>query len=506
MKTVEGLVDKQVSEDTSPPLTLSAEGEPERTSRKFSPTSDDFFDYINNIVTQDEWTTSSTCLYIYKQAASGNVQLERLYRPVTFDEMRDVFVPKYGPGNYLLQFNTRQKQLSQASKRMTFDGAGASLADGSTNAFGTNAYTQAQLPSALSKAIESTSKMLEEGAKAAVEVSKSGQIENNRPTVDLPALITAIGTLIPKPDHKVEQEKDKETNFLVTMLENQRKDADSRAERELKAANERAERELRAANERAERDSKFFQIMLDQQQKFSDALLKEKDKSGSFGMAEIGKVVGEMFKAFAEDRLEGDGRMLPGWAGVAQAVIPKILDAAQSYAPLIAARLSGQQLSSQQIQQIQQQQQQNPTAPQLLPPQPINGGQQLGFPSTEQLLIDLLNRIGLYVTSHEPSKLNIDSDQDGISDAAGYFLDVIEQEYSPVGSLWYQLPKEQILQTLTAYPVGQQLLQHEPAKLFIESLINAIKNQEEGTDDGQSGVSIDQEDTSSKKRGRPKAH
>ena len=67
LKTVEGLVDKQVSEEL-PISGKSEDPEPEqRTSRKFSPAQDDFFDYINKVVTQDEWTTGGTCLYIYKQ-------------------------------------------------------------------------------------------------------------------------------------------------------------------------------------------------------------------------------------------------------------------------------------------------------------------------------------------------------------------------------------------------------------------------------------------------------
>lgn len=490
LKTVESLVDQEVTEVSEESSEEKANGKPKSNlspsdippQRKKAPT-EDFFEYLQKIL-PDEWSSSKTGgIYIYRESSKGNVRVndEPLHRAISLQELRDEYVPKFGPGTYRLQFNTSLKHLSSCGEKVTLDPQGVLLGSPSSGSFYGGSVPQ-DLPG-IGRAFESIADISKNAATAAVEVVKSAQMEQNKP-IDIAAIVTAVAGLLPKQDN----------NVMVQLLESQRKDAEARAERELKSANERADRDRTTAQERADRDQKFFQLMMDQQkergsdqQKFFELLLKEKDKKeDSYG---VGDVLKELFKAFAEERLEGGGEpRLSGWPGVAQAFLPKIAEVAQTYAPLIAAKMQGQPVTPQQVQQIQAQvaaqTQPVPSNGQLPPAQAV-------FPSTEQLLMDLLNRIGLYLTSRETPN-------------AEYILEVMDEEYSPVVDLFSRLPKDQILSTIGAYPLGQQLLKIPNAQLFLESLIDAIKNPQEGEEDlSEQGLPLAQEVPAKRKRGHP---
>lgn len=444
-------------EQASLPAPQIAEGFPDR---KRGP-SEDFFDYLQR-VTPEEWSNSQTSgLYIYKKSPKGNVRItdEPLHCPITLQELREQYLPVHGDGTYRLQFTTGLKHLSNCGENITFDANGNFLGSSPIGLLrpgsvgGMDGFTDA---------IRATSDMLKDGAKAAVEVSKVNQLDQNK-SLDVSALITAIAGLMPKQDG----------NFLTTMLENQRIDAEKRAERAEREAKERSEREAKDSKDREERSEKFFALIQTQQdkaaterEKFYTMLLAEKEKKQEDTFGGLDLVKG-LFKIFLEERVEGAANPAPNTAfGLLATALDKFAPAITALAPAIGAKLSGQMPQPIHI------------APPLHPAPGSDGGSTIvptpGVINTEALLMDLLNRLGLYLSTHDPATYQLD-----------HWIDVVFEEYGPVASILQQLPKERIMEVLKSSSIGIQLLSIPNSQLFIEALIDEIKRPEENTQEGK---------------------
>lgn len=427
---------------------------------------EDFFEYVNRIPLE-AFTSNGAGLYVYKQAQSGNVQLDKIYRPLTFDELKNIYAAKNGAGNYYVQFNTRDKKFSSMGQRYTFDGDNlALLGEGAGTVLGSSTLANPQ-QSATAEAIKIIAEASREANKANIEL-----IKDHAKKPDEGSAITAL----------IIKLMDVQRSEAIERADRDRKEAKERADKETLEAKEQAKRDIEAAKDRADRDNKFFQLLIDgnekraneraemmkamqeAQGKWFDTLLKEKDKKDdSLGM---GNVLKELFSAFARERLEGGGEQtLPGWAGVMQTIVPRIAEAI----PTILAARNG--ASPQQIQQIQEQQrianetqhgpngglrQQNPAEPKLL--------------TTEDELNGFIDRLGTYLTG----KI-----QQGRPADPAYMIQVLDEEFLLVANLLENNTKEVIISAIQSAPLGGQLLQIPIAPAFLEELINKLKQPEE---------------------------
>lgn len=426
---------------------------------------EDFFDYLQRI-TPSEWSNSQTSgLYVYKKSPKGNVRItdEPLHCPITLQELRDEYLPVHGDGTYRLQFTTGLKHLSNCGENVTFDASGNFLSTSPTGFLRQGSVDNNNM--AVPEVMQAASRMLEHGARASVDVVKANQIENNK-SVDIAGIITAIAAL--------NNHKDGDS-AMVKMLEAQKAEADKRADREKADADKRADRdkaeadariarEITAANERQTRDQQFFQMIMKQNEdraadkdKFFEILLKEKDKKE----AGLGEMMSQFFKAFVADKLEGGSgsEILPGWAGVVQTALPKVADAVSTFMA-VRAGATPQQVQALQTAQAQQNETAHGPNGGVLNPAPVSP-----LVSADQQLVDFINRLGNYVSSHE----NPDP---------GYMLTVINEEYGSIEDWIFRTPQDQILAMLQNNPLGQRLLAIPNAPPFIDQLILGIKNPE----------------------------
>lgn len=402
----------------------------------------DFFEYLQTI-TPEEWATSKTGgIYIYRESPKGNVRVndEPLHRAITLQELREEYASKYGPGTYRLQFNTTLKHLSSCGERVTIDPQGGVLAA---------PYTQtlygAPVPqdfAGMGQAFQTVADISKNAATAAVEVVKSAQIEQNKP-IDLAAIITAIATLTPK----------KDDSFLINLLENQRKDAESRAARDLQAAQERASRDQqffqllqseqeKRANERAE----LMRGQVEMQQKFFEAMMqKEKERADSLGQF-TGLIKGFLdVREKIEESFSGGNRP-QGWEGIIGTAIDK---AGEILPAIMQARAGGVSAT-------------------IHPSLVASSSQPPSPPTREMEFLEMISRIGKYLQRD----VNL---WDGI-----YIVRLIETEYGGIhADLFINQPKEVILETLkAASPIGKAIMEHETAAQLISNVIDVIKDPE----------------------------
>jgi hypothetical protein len=417
---------------------------------------EDWFEYVNRLP-PDAFTEHNACIYVYKQAQTGNVQIDKIYRAITFDELKNIYAVKNGAGNYYLQYNTRNKKYSSAGQRYTFDGDNLTgLGDAVQSGLSASGLANPQ-QSATAEAIKIIAEASREANKANIEL-----IKDHAKKPDEGSAITAL----------IIKLMDVQRSEAIERADRDRKEAKERADKEAIEAKEQAKRDIEAAKDRADRDNKFFQLLIDgnekraneraemmkamqeAQGKWFDTLLKEKDKKDdSLGM---GNVLKELFSAFARERLEGSGEQtLPGWAGVMQTIVPRIAEAI----PTILAARNG--ASPQQIQQIQEQQriaaetqhgpngglrQQNPAEPKLL--------------TTEDELNGFIDRLGTYLTG----KI-----QQGRPADPAYMIQVLDEEFLLVANLLENNTKEVIISAIQSAPLGGQLLQIPTAPAFLKN-------------------------------------
>lgn len=480
LETLSNLVSTPEEEETEPVtptaqvVTLpqpEAKAEDPKPTKKAAPVTEsdsdfkkqpgeDFFEYVNRIPLE-AFTANGAGLYVYKQAQSGNVQIDKIYRPLVFDELKNIYAAKNGAGNYYVQFNTRDKKYSSMGQRYTFDGDNLSLlGEGAGGQLGNAALANPQ-QSATAEAIKIIAEASREANKANIELIKDHAKKPEEGTA-----ITAL--IIKMMDAQRVQD--------VERAERERKEAIARADQDRKDAQEIAKRDIDAAKERATRDGEFFKLLLDgnekraneraemmalmqkQQTDFFNTLLKEKEKKeDSLGM---GDVLKELFGAFARERLEGGGNdTLPGWAGVVQTALPKVADAVSTF---MAVRAGA---SPQQVQALQTAQaQQNETA------HGPNGGVTNPAPlppilSADQQLLKFITWFGDYLSTHAEPKMD-------------HVLDVINEEYGPIQDWIVRSQPDQIFTFIQNHQLGQQLLAIPGASEFISEAINQIKTEQ----------------------------
>jgi hypothetical protein len=424
-------------------------------------------------------------LYIYKQELKNQLPsgqpryIAKIHQPIDEEFIKANYVPSFGDGVYELQLSSRVPIVASESTIIDIASDPNNPVITPVMASGVNGRFVNQQgvmsDAGTVKATEASSRMLEHSAIAAVDLLKNNQLQAAAP-VDIAGIVTAVAALIPK----------KDDSAIITMLDNQRKDAEARAEREAKdakdrqersdkdakerqdriekEAKERADRIEKDAKDREERQDKYNSALMTQQKEFFTILMSEKDKKAdTLGM---GDVLKELFGAFARERLEGGGEnIMPGWAGVLQTIVPKVAEAIPAF---MAARNGA---SPQQIQQIQEQQriaaetqhgpngglrQQNPAEPKLL--------------TTEDELNGFIDRLGTYLTG----KI-----QQGRPADPAYMIQVLDEEFLLVANLLENNTKEVIISAIQSAPLGGQLLQIPIAPAFLEELINKLKQPEE---------------------------
>jgi F0F1-type ATP synthase epsilon subunit len=440
-----------VTTDEEPPLPETAEAEvietkpePKKPVAKFQkkeaqeredgPVSrrkepgEDFFDYLARLP-QDAFSTG---IYIYKAARTGNVQIDRIYRAITFDDLKNTYAAQNGPGNYLVQFTTRDKTLTPCSQRYTFDGSTlSSLGDGATAGLGDSvATTSAQ---ATSEAIRMVAEASREANKANIELITDITKNSIRPErgIDVAALITGIATLMPKQDNTMVQ-------FMISEANRRADAAEKEAERREQRAKEESDRREREAERRAteakaeadrqrERDKEFFGILLKQSESKADSLNQMTGLLTSFMKA----------KEMIDDSI-GGGPKGP-WdlvAGVADSVLQQ--------GPAIVAALKGAPPA--QVEQMQRAQ--NPAGP----------------PPAEQPFYDMVIRLAKYF-GRDPQLYD-----------GHYLCQMLEEEYGPVYSDMINQPKETILSAIAAFePFGKAIMEHPQASVLMGKIIDAIK-------------------------------
>lgn len=396
-------------------------------SRKREP-GEDFLDYINRLPAE-VFTAPGSCVYVYKQARTGNVQIDRIFRSITFDDLKNVYAAQHGAGNYLVQFNTKDKFLSSGSQRYTFDGNSLTvLGEGSGSGLEGSALSSGA--QATSEAIRMVAEASREANKANIELITDITKNSIRPEkgIDVAALITGIATLMPKQDNTMVQFMISEANRRAEQAE---KDADRREQR-AKEESDRREREAdrRAADAKAEadrqreRDKEFFGILLKQSESKADSLNQMTGLLTSFMKV----------KETIDDTM-GGGPKGP-WDLVGQ-----VADGVLQQGPAIVAALKGAPPA--QVAAMQ-----NPQ-PQPQEPQPF---------------YEMVIRLAKYL-QRDPANYN-----------GPYIVDMIEAEYGQVHVDIVNQPKESVLQAIAAFePWGKAIAEHEQANVFMSKIIDAIK-------------------------------
>ena len=399
-------------------------------SRKREP-GEDFLDYINRLPAE-VFSAPGACVYIYKQARTGNVQIDRIFKAITFDDLKNVYASQHGAGNYLIQFNTRDKFLSSGSQRYTFDGNSLTvLGEGQDSSLSTNVLSSGA--QATSEAIRMVAEASREANKANIELITDITKNSIRPEkgVDVAALITGIASLLPKQDNTMVQFMISEANRRADQAE---KDAERR-ERQAKEEAERRERDSdrRAAEAKAEadrqrdRDKEFFALMLKQAESKADSLNQMTGLLTSFMKV----------KETIDDTM-GGGPKGP-WDLVGNA-----LDGVMQHGPAIIAAVKG--APAQEVQRMQAQA--NPAGP----------------PAEHQPFYDMVQRLARYF-ARDPQLYD-----------GPYLVQMLEEEYGPVYSDMINQPKETILAALAAYePFGKAIMEHPQAGPLMGKIIDAIK-------------------------------
>ena len=392
---------------------------------------EDLIEYINRLP-MEVFTAPQAGIFIYKQSQTGNVQLDKIFRPISFDELKNIYAGRYGAGNYYLQFNTRDKRLNSGGQRFTFDGSTLqTLGEGSNGALGGQALTGAQ---ATSEAIRMVAEASREANKANIELITDITKSTIRPEkgIDVAALITGIASLMPKQDNTMVQFMIAEANRRADVAE---KEADRREQR-AKEESDRRERdaERRAADAKAEadrqrdRDKEFFTLMLKQAESKADSLNQMTGLLTSFMKV----------KETIDDTM-GGGPKGP-WDLVGQ-----VADGIIQNGPAIMAAVKG--ASPAQVQQMQQQAQ-NPQAP----------------PAEAQPFYDMVSRLAKYF-GRDPQLYD-----------GHYVVQMLEEEYGAVFSEIINHPKEATLQAIGAFePFGKAIMEHPQASVFMGKVIDAIK-------------------------------
>ncbi len=396
-------------------------------SRRREP-GEDFFDYLARLP-QDCFSSG---IYIYKQARTGNVQIDRVYRSINFDDLKNTYAGQNGPGNYLVQFTTRDKTLTPCSQRYTFDGSTlSSLGDGSAGSLGDSvATTSAQ---ATSEAIRMVAEASREANKANIELITDITKNAVKPEkgIDVAALITGIATLMPKQDNTMVQFMIQEANRRADAAE---KDADRR-ERQAKEEADRRERdaERRAAEAKAEadrqreRDKEFFGLILKQAEAKADSLNQMTGLLTSFMKV----------KETIDDTM-GGGPKGP-WD-----VVGNVIDGVIQQGPAIMAAVKG--ASPQQVQQMQQQA--NPQAER----------------AEAQPFYEMIHRLAKYF-ARDPALYD-----------GPYLIQMMEEEYGGLYADIINQPKETVLAAITAFePYGKSIMEHAQAGPFMSKVVDAIK-------------------------------
>ncbi len=87
--------------------------------------------------------------------------------------------------------------------------------------------------------------------------------------------------------------------------------------------------------------------------------------------------------------------------------------------------------------------------------------------SREQQLLDMVNRMGIYLSSRDASFWDVE-----------YFAQVLDVEYPELMSVFTQQGKDVFQSSIKASPVGMQILQNELGLKFVEALFELIQNPE----------------------------
>lgn len=457
IETVETEELKEKPED--PPLPRAATAEQPKPqeaadiSRKRQP-NEDFFEYMQRI-TPEEWSNSQTSgLYIYKISPKGNVRVndEPLHRAITLQELREEFLPVHGDGTYRLQFTTGLKHLTNCGEKVTFDASGVSLGDASGGFLRKGSALNAD--TGFSDAIKATSEMLKDGAKAAVEVSKANQIEQNRP-VDVAGIITAVVAAFTAMQPKTDGD-----SALLKLLEGQRKDAEDRARATKEDAERQRQRDKEEAAAQRERDQQFFMMMKQQSDGMNAVLLKQAE-SKSDTMSQMTNLITSFMSVREKIEDSLGGGQPKGWEGVIGQLIDRAPDAIAGVSALMAARNGA---TSQQLQALQPQH-----------PQPQPQPQQ---PQIENDFLELIHRMGKYL-SRDTGLWQVDylAGEPG-DDDSDPIPGMIEVEYPAIfQSLFVGQPKETIILSINGTEIGKNILAHPQGSEFLHKVIDSIKLQ-----------------------------
>ena len=449
---------KEKQED--PPLPRAATAEQPKPldptadmSRKRQP-SEDFFDYLQRI-TPEEWSNSQTSgLYLYKKSAKGNVRLtdEPLKCPITLQELREEYYPLHGDGTYRIQFTTGLKHLTGCGENITFDGNGVSLGGAPSASF--RGASVAPGDTSFTDAIKATSEMLKDGAKAAVEVSKANQIEQNRP-VDVAGIITAVVAAFTAMQPKTDGD-----SALLKLLEGQRKDAEDRARATKEDAERQRQRDKEEASGQRERDQQFFMMMKQQSDGMNAVLLKQAE-SKSDTMSQMTNLITSFMSVREKIEDSLGGGQPKGWEGVIGQLIDRAPDAIAGVSALMAARNGA---TSQQLQALQPQQPQQQPQPQQ--------------PQIENDFFELIHRMGKYL-SRDTGLWQVDylAGEPG-DDDSDPIPGMIEVEYPAIFQiLFVGQPKETIILSINGTEIGKNILAHPQGSEFLHKVIDSIKLQ-----------------------------
>lgn len=406
-------------EDAPPPISMKREP------------GEDLIEYINRLPIE-VFTAPQAGIYIYKQSQTGNVQLDKIFRPITFDELKNIYAGRYGAGNYYLQFNTRDKRLNSGGQRFTFDGSTLqSLGGGSTEALGGAALTSGA--QATSEAIKMVAEASREANKANIELITEITKNAIKPTekTDVAAIITAVVGAITamKPSGDGD-------SSMIKLLEAQRKDAEDRVRQAREDADRREARIKEETQAARERDQQFFTMMKSQSDNMNAILLKQaENKTDS-----LNQMTG-LLSNFIKVKNEIDDSLGGGPKGPWD-LVGSVAERVADMAPGIIAAYKG--------------------APPAAVAQAMNPRQE---PQEPQPFYDLVIRLAKYF-QRDPAKYN-----------GPYLVDVIEAEYGAVYSEIANQPKEMILESIGQFdPWGKAIMEHQVAADFMGRIIDAIKS------------------------------
>lgn len=453
----------------------------EKTNRWDSAGGQDFFDYLSSIGPEEQRTIT---LKIHSTNPDGSTG--GLLKNFTggWDKLDETWMrEQFGVGKYKIEVKCPQRsprrndwtrvQIGTDDEIKTEARKKGGIKEGGTSEDADKAVD------VVASAAEKGMGFLGKSYEKALEVRQNSSdpvalakalTEMNGKQPDMAALMTGLGSLLTAVTPKKDDEGSK---LLLTMLENQRKEAERRADEAEKRAiedrrrdREEADRRERLAKEEAdrrerdrkdemERRDREYKDRQDRDNKFWELMLKEKEKkSDEFGLTDLLKGI---VVPLVKERIEGGGSP-EGWAGVAANLIDRAPDAVAAVSAMMAARNGATPAQVQQIAGAAQQPQQ------LQPPQATT-------PQTD--FAELMKRIAKYL-SRDDALWNTD-------DGKEYILGMIEEEYAGLRTdLFVNQPREVIYQAIQADQYGANILAHPVAKGFIESIVDSIKIEETG--------------------------